>query len=85
MQTLTFEQAANLLTAATMRDTISCRGGVVLIGHLHDQYREQLNEVEANIPADLARAARTATAARDPKTTLAAATFAWLRDQNVTD
>ena len=48
-------------------------------------YRQQLAEVEANIPADLARAAWTEAAARDPKATLANAMFAWLRDQNITD
>ena len=85
MQTLTNDQAADLLTAASLRDVLNLRGGVALTGALRDQYREQLNEVETNIPADLFRAARTATAARDPKVTLAAATFAWLREQNVTD
>lgn len=34
---------------------------------------------------DLARAAWTEAAARDPKATLASAMFAWPRDQNVTD
>ena len=83
--TLTNDQAADLLTAASLRDVLNCRGGVALTDHMRDQYREQLAEVEANIPADLARAAWTEAAARDPKATLANAMFAWLREQNVTN
>ena len=83
--TLTNDQAADLLTAATIRDMLNCRGGVALTDHLRDQHRKQLAAVEANIPADLARAAWTEAAARDPKATAATAMFAWLREQNVTD
>ena len=83
--TLTNDQAADLLTAATIRDMLACRGGVALTDHLVEQHRQQLAKVEANIPADLARTAWTEAAARDPKATLATAMFAWLRDQNVTD
>ena len=83
--TLTNDQAADLLTAASLRDVLNCRGGVALTDHLREQYREQLAAVEANLPADLARAAWTEAAARDPKALLATAVFAWLRAQNVTD
>lgn len=85
MQNLTTGQAADLITAASLRDVLTCRGGVALTDHMRDQYREQLAEVEANIPADLARAAWTGAAARDPKATLASAMFAWIKKQNVTD
>ena len=84
-RTLTKDQAANLLTAATIRDMLACRNGVALTDHLQEQHREQLAKVEANIPADLARAAWTEAAARDPKAPQATAMFAWLRDQNVTN
>ena len=83
--TLTNDQAADLLTAASLRDVLNCRGGVALTDHLREQHRQQLDKVQANIPADLARAAWTEAAARDPKATLANAMFAWLREQNVTD
>ena len=83
--TLTNDQAADLLTAASIRDMLNNRGGVALTDHLRDQHRQQLAEVEANIPANLARAAWTEAAARDPKATLANAMFAWLREQNVTN
>ena len=83
--TLTNDQAADLLTAASMRDVLNNRGGVALTDDMREQYREQLAEVEANIPADLARTAWTEAAARDPKATLANAMFAWLREQNVTN
>ena len=82
---ITNENAADLLTAATIRDMLNNRGGVALTDHLRDQHRQQLAEVEANIPANLARAAWTEAAARDPKATLANAMFAWLREQNVTN
>lgn len=85
MYTLTNDQAADLLTAASLRDVLNHRGGVALTDALRDQYREQLNKVEANVPDDVARAAWTEAAARDPKAPLASAMFAWLRDQNVTD
>ena len=84
-RTLTKDQAANLLTAASIRDMLNGRGGVALTDHLVEQHREQLTKAEANIPADLARAAWTEAAARDPKATAANAMFAWLRDQNVTN
>ena len=83
--TLTNDQAADLMTAASIRDTLNHRGGAALTDTLREQYREQLNKVEANIPDDLARAAWTEAAARDPKALLATAIFAWLREQNVTD
>ena len=83
--TLTNDQAADLLTAASIRDMLNNRGGVALTDHLRDQHRQQLAEVEANIPANLARAAWAEAAARDPKATLANAMFAWLREQNVTN
>ena len=83
--TLTNDQAADLLTAASMRDVLNNRGGVALTDDMREQYREQLAEVEGKIPADLARTAWTEAAARDPKATLANAMFAWLREQNVTN
>ena len=85
MHTITNDQAADLLTAASLRDVLNHRGGVALADALRDQYSEQLAAVEANVPDDLARAAWTEAAARDPKVTLASAMFAWLREQNVTD
>ena len=85
MYNLTNDQAADLLTAASIRDMLNGRGGVVLTEGVREQHREQLAAVEANIPADLARAAWTEAAARDPKAPLWAAVFAWLRKQNVTD
>ena len=84
-RTLTKDQAANLLTAATIRDMLNGRNGVALTDTVRDQHREQLTKAEANIPADLARTAWTEAAARDPKATLATAMFAWIRDQNVTN
>ena len=83
--TLTNDQAADLLTAASIRDMLNGRGGVALTDTVREQHRQQLDAVEANIPADLARAAWTEAAARDPKATLANAMFAWLREQNVTN
>ena len=83
-RTLTNDQAADLLTAASIRDILNCRGGVALTDHLRDQHREQLAAVEANIPADLARAALEAVAS-NPKDLEATTVFAWLREQNVTD
>ena len=80
---LTADQAADLLTAASIRDMLNGRGGIPLTDAMREQYREQLGKVEANIPDGLARAAWTEAAARDPKATLANAMFAWLRDQNV--
>lgn len=80
--TLTNEQAANLLTAASIRDMLSCRGGVALTDHVRDQHVEQLEKVEANIPADLARAALEAVAS-SPEKLEATAMFAWIRKQNV--
>lgn len=85
MQTLTNNQAADLLTAASLRDALNCRGGVALTDDLRDQYFKQLAEVEARVPGDIARVAWTEAAARDPKATAATAMFAWLREQNVTD
>lgn len=85
MHTITNDQAADLLTAASLRDVLNNRGGVALTDAIRDQYREQLAAVEANVPADLARAAWTEAAARDPKALLAKAMFAWLREQNVAD
>ena len=81
--TLTSENAADLLTVASLRDTLNGRGGIALTDTIREQYTAELNKVEKNIPADLARAAWTEAAARDPKATLANAMFAWLRDQNV--
>ena len=81
--TLTNDQAADLLTAASIRDMLNGRGGIALTDATREQYREQLGKVEANIPADVARVAWTEAAARDPKATLANAMFAWLRGQNV--
>ena len=83
--TLTNDNAADLLTAASIRDTLGHRGGAALTDHLREQHRQQLAEVEANIPADLARAAWTAIATRSPETLAASAMFAWLREQNITD
>ena len=83
--TLTSENAANLLTVASLRDTLNGRGGIALTDAMREQYREQLGKAQANIPASLARAAWAEAAARDPKATLANAMFAWLRDQNITD
>ena len=85
MHTITNDQAADLLTAASLRDVLNCRGGVALTDALRDQYFKQLAEVEARVPGDIARAAWTEAAARDPKATAANAMFAWLREQNVTD
>ena len=81
--TLTNDQAADLLTAASIRDMLNGRGGIPLTDAMREQYREQLDTIEANIPADLARTAWAEAAARDPKATLANAMFVWLRDQNV--
>ena len=81
--TLTSDQAADLLTAASIRDMLNGRGGIPLTDSMRDQYREQLDKAQANIPADLARAAWAEAAARDPTATLANAMFVWLRDQNV--
>ena len=81
--TLTNDQAADLLTAASIRDMLNGRGGIPLTDAMREQYREQLDKVEGRIPAGLASVARTAVAARDPKATLANAMFAWLRGQNV--
>ena len=81
--TLTNDQAADLLTAASIRDMLNGRGGIALTDAMREQYREQLGKVEGRIPASLARAAWTEAAARDPKATLANAMFVWLRDQNV--
>ena len=83
--TITNDSAADLLTAASIRDTLSHRGGVALTDHLREQHRQQLAEVEANIPADLARAAWTAIATRSTETLAASAMFTWLREQNITD
>lgn len=84
MNTLTNDQAADLLTAASIRDMLNGRGGIPLTDAIREQYREQLGKVQANIPASLARAAWAEAAARDPKETLANAMFAWLRGQNIT-
>lgn len=83
--TLTNENAGDLLTAASLRDTLNGRGGIALTDTTREQYTAQLAEVEKNIPADLARASWTAAATRDPKATAANAMFAWLRDQNITN
>ena len=81
--TLTSDQAADLLTAASIRDMLNGRGGIPLTDAMREQYRKQLGKVKANIPAELARTAWAGAAARDPKATLANAMFVWLRDQNV--
>lgn len=85
MNTLTNDQAADLLTAASIRDMLNGRGGIPLADSTREQYREQLGKVEANIPAGLARVAWAEAAARDPKATLATAMFAWIRKQNITN
>lgn len=85
MNTLTNDQAADLLTAASIRDMLNGRGGIPLTDSTREQYREQLGKVEANIPAGLARVAWAEAAARDPKATLATAMFAWIRKQNITN
>lgn len=85
MNTLTNDQAADLLTAASIRDMLNGRGGIPLTDAMREQYREQLGKVEANIPAGLARVAWAEAAARDPKATLAASMFAWIRKQNITN
>lgn len=83
--TLTNENAADLLTAASIRDMLNGRGGIALTDATLEQYREQLGKVEANIPADVSRVARAEVAARDPKAPLSAAMFAWIRKQNITN
>ena len=83
--TLTYEQAADLMTAASIRDMLNGRGGIPLTDSIRDQYHEQLDKVEANIPSDLARVAWTEAAARDPEASLSTELFTWLRDQNITD
>lgn len=83
--TLTFQNADDLLTAATLRDMLNGRGGVPLTDRARKEYAEQLAEVEADIPADLARAAWTDAAARDAEAVLSATVLAWLREQNVVD
>ena len=83
--TLTNDQAADLLTAASIRDMLNGRGGIPLTDDTREQHREQLDEIKGNIPTDVARAAWAAVATRDPKTSLSNAMFAWLREQNVTN
>ena len=83
--TLTNDQAADLLTAASIRDMLNGRGGIALTDATREQYREQLNKVDGRIPAGLASVAWTEAAARDPKATLSTAMFAWIRKQNITN
>lgn len=82
--TLTNDQAADLLTAASIRDMLNGRGGIPLTDAIREQYRKQLGKAEGRIPVGLARVAWAEAAARDPKAPLANAMFAWLRGQNVT-
>lgn len=83
--TITSDQAADLLTAASIRDMLNGRGGIPLTDVMREQHREQLDKVEANIPAGLASAAWTEAATRDPKAPLSTAIFAWIRKQNITN
>ena len=83
--TLTNENAADLLTAASIRDMLNGHGGIPLTDTTREQHLEQLGEIKGNIPADIARAAWAAVATREPNAKAATAMLAWLREQNVTN
>lgn len=83
--TLTNDQASDLLTAASIIEVLSYRGGIALTDAMREQHLEQLAEVDANIPADVGHAAWTVMVDRDREVSLSNAMSAWISEQNVTD
>lgn len=83
--TITTEQAANILTIATLRNLTAGNGGFPLSEEMKAQNRAEIARIEKEVPAALLRAAATAAAARDEATSRVAATQNWLNAQTITD